>query len=251
VQGELERCITRRTQSLVRVVGASRTDAGVHARGQMAHFDIPTESAPLDSAKFEFTLNRMLPGDIRVRQVETAPTEFCEADRSEEHLGKPWHAIYRAKSKLYSYRVSTGLSHDPLERLYRHHEWRSAQLGFNAEAFRLAVAVFVGTHDFSSFTNTAPGQVMNNFNPLLLNPVRTVKSASVTDEGDGRFRIDFVLNGALYRMVRNMVGAALEVACGVLTVDDIVRIMCARDRQMAPRTAPACGLCLEHVFYDE
>jgi tRNA pseudouridine38-40 synthase len=251
VQGELERCIARRAQRLVRVVGASRTDAGVHARGQMAHFDLPVESAPHDLSKFEFTLNRMLPSDIRVRKVEAAPTAFCQKNRREEHLGKPWHAIYCAKGKLYSYRISTGLTYDPLERQCRHYEWRSVQHGFDADAFRRAVQVFVGSHDFTSFTNAAPGQTVGADNPLMRNPVRTVERASVMDEGGGRFRVDFLLSGALYRMVRNMVGAALEVGCGLLTVDDVTRILQARDRHGAPRSAPACGLCLEHVFYDE
>jgi tRNA pseudouridine38-40 synthase len=194
----------------------------------------------------------MLPDDIRVSCIEPAPAQqrlVYNSDAHAAHADKPWHAIYCASGKLYSYRMSTTRNHDPQERLYRYHEWRAARFGFDIAAFERAVSVFVGTHDFTSFANAAPPAGGHQLTPVLRDPVRTVQRVAVIDEGGGRYRADFRITGALYKMVRNMVGAALAVGCGKLTVDDIVSLLEAKDRTLAPQSAPAHGLCLEEVHY--
>lgn len=249
MQGALEAQLTQKLGgTLVRVVGASRTDTGVHARGQMVHFDLPARAALRNEeqlGKFEFTLNRMLPPDVRVFQLEKAPN-------AEGALRDRFSAIYDAVAKLYSYRVSVAAVPDPLERLYRHHEWRCGnEAGFDMGKAVEAAKVFEGTHDFTAFTNMGP-KLRNGANvaPVMKNPVRTVRSVCIVDEGRGRFRLDFVLEGALYRMVRNMVGGVLEVGVGRMEVDDLRRLLEERDRTKAPKSASARGLCLEHVYYD-
>lgn len=177
--------------------------------------------------------------------------------RGEDRRGKSepddafFNAIYDARAKLYSYRISVEDVPNPLERLHRFHYWRGAVTAFDVDAVRAAGQVFVGRHDFTAFTNAGP-KVREGHVPaaVVRNPVRTVRSVTVVDEGAGRFRIDVVLEGALYRMVRNFVGAMLEVGAGTFALDDLPRILESRCRNLAPRGAPAHGLCLEEVYYD-
>lgn len=228
----------------MRVVGASRTDTGVHARGQMAHFDLPSRAAlrgEEEVARFEFTMNRMLPLDVRMFDVEPAP---------EGEGGREFNAIFDAKGKLYSYRVCVGKTMDPLERLYRYHEWRCEGDGFDVAAAAEAAGVFEGTHDFTAFTNAGPKPRGGLVAAVVKNPVRTVRSVRVVDEGEGNLRFDFVLEGALYRMVRNMVGGILEVGTGRLDVEGLHGMLGGKERRLAPKGAPAHGLCLETVMYD-
>ena len=109
VCGEIERALAQRFQQRILVIGASRTDAGVHARGQAVHFDVPLEvKVPITSQKLEVSLNALLPHDVRVYHVEPAPER--------DELGRPWHAIRWATGKLYSYRLQSGGILDPLLR---------------------------------------------------------------------------------------------------------------------------------------
>ena len=261
IQAELEKAITKKVGSHVRVVGASRTDSGVHARGQGVHFDVSYERAAkelMDIQKFEFTLNRMLPRDIRVTRVGEAPGYD---DNNREHKmdilpsgprgsTRPWHSIYCSTGKLYTYRFSVGDVLDPMQRLYRHHEWRASKKSFSDLLLRDAASKFVGVHDFSAFTNTsiAPNGLTAS---VLVNPIRTIRSADVIDEGGGMYRIEFRIDGAMYRMIRNVMGTILNVACGALDVDGIDEVFASRDRRNAPKSAPAHGLCLEEVFYED
>lgn len=262
VQGTLERCLERKFGQLIRVVGASRTDTGVHARGQAVHFDIPLEKALHGEeriSKLQFTMNQMLPDDVTVTNLSLAPCHHAEESASDETLGmaqrqpphwRQWHAIYNSRGKLYSYRICTDQVCDPLDRLYRHFEWRANRLGFSEDLLRQATQKFEGSHDFSAFTNTActpPGIVP----PLHTNPVRTIRRANVVKERDGMYKIEFYLDGALYRMVRNVVGTILHVACGKMELSHIDTLFAYKDRRLVPKSAPAKGLCLEKVFYDD
>jgi tRNA pseudouridine38-40 synthase len=262
VQAAVERQLSRKLNgAVVRVVGASRTDSGVHARGQVAHFDMPVEAAAAqlgDAAKidnFQFTMNRMLPPDIRMYDLEVAPCVPKRKRGEAEDSGVAvFNAIYDVSAKLYSYRVSVARTPDPLERQHRFHDWRGVSAGFQRERLQRAATVFVGSHDFTAFTNAGPKVAVGDVPAAVVrNPVRTVRSVTVVDEtagGEGRFRVDFVLEGALFRMVRNMMGAILEVGAGRLEAEDVQRILEARDRQFAPRGSPAHGLCLERVYFD-
>lgn len=262
VQGTLEDSLSRKFKQLVRVVGASRTDTGVHARGQAVHFDIPAEQGlgrNDDVQKLQFTLNQMLPSDIRISNVSLAPqivrARFSDGYQSEgddnaEAKYRQWHAMYNAKGKLYSYRICTGPICDPLERLYRHFEWRAAKFGFSEDLFKQATHKFIGSHDFSAFTNnscTPPGFER----PVLINPVRTVRTADVIKEKEDMYRIDFSIDGAMYRMIRNIVGTILDVSCGRMELSSIDDLFLSKDRRLVPKSAPAKGLCLENVFYDD
>lgn len=218
----------------MRVVGASRTDAGVHARGQGVHFDVPGRP---DVASLQFSLNQMLPPDIRLRSVSLAPPGARHA----------WHAIFRAQGKRYSYRFSTRRVYDPLHGGFRMHEYRAAQGRFCELRLRQAADCFVGTRDFTAFANSAPAMK----NGLTVSPVRTVRSIGVRREGEGHFRLDFDIDGALYKMIRNVTGMLLDIACGEREADEIPRIFESKDRKRVSKSAPARGLCLEEVFYDD
>lgn len=258
IQGALEESISRKFGQQIRAVGASRTDTGVHARGQAMHFDVPIAKALRDEdevKKFHFTLNQMLPPDVRVPHVSVAPsivTNQGESTTKQIATGpveRPWHAIYNATGKLYTYRLSTGSVFDPLARLYRYHEWRAAKHGFSEELMREATNRFVGSHDFSAFTNaTHPPPGFEP--PVLSNPIRHIHSADVIDEGDGLYRIEFRISGAMYRMIRNIVGTILDVSCGKMDISHIDTLFASRDRRLVPKSASAKGLCLEKVFYD-
>lgn len=234
VQGELEAALSRRSGALVRVVGASRTDAGVHARGQGVHFDVP--GSP-DLRGLQFSVNQMLPPDIRMRDV-------CVAPEGEKHA---WHAIFRAQGKRYSYRFSTRKVYDPLQNSFRMYEYRAAQGRFCERRLREAADRFVGTRDFTAFANSVPTLP----NGLKVSPIRTVRSIDILREEDGHIRLDFDIDGALYKMIRNVTGTLLDVACGKMEVEDIPRLFESRDRKLVSKSAPARGLCLEEVFYDD
>lgn len=208
VQAAVERQLSRKLNgAVVRVVGASRTDSGVHARGQVAHFDMPAAVAAKqlgDSAlvnNFEFTMNRMLPSDIRLYDLERAPRVRKRKPGTRVYAEETavFNAIYDVSAKLYSYRVSVARTPDPLERQYRFHDWRGAAAGFQHERLQRAADVFVGIHDFTAFTNAGPKVPVGGVPAAVVrNPFRTVRSVTVVDEsagGAGRFRIDYVLEG--------------------------------------------------------
>ena len=246
VQGELNAALRTRFGGVdIATLGASRTDAGVHARGQCAHADLPV--APLDGAPLELLehqINRLLPDDARVHDLRPAPAPQAWQARE----GLPWHAIANAAGKRYAYRLTARRgSADPLGRLYRGHvAYRAVDFGRLDDA----LACFVGEHDFAAFANNAPG-----FDPSgnARSTTRAIRSATLLDEGGGDATLTFELDGALYKMVRNVVGAAVAVADGALHRDAIPALLApgARRADNPAKAAPACGLCLEEVYYDD
>jgi len=205
----------------VPVVGSGRTDAGVHARGQIAHFKW---SEKLDLDKLLFSLNGLLPRDIRVSKVEEALTHF--------------HAQYDASGKEYHYYLYTDKVMDPFRRSQCWHLHR----GLDRALLNQAAELFVGKHDFTSFANErASGNVSRN-------PVRTIYRLDII-EVEGGLRLEFEGDGFLYKMVRNIVGAVVAVASGRITFDDLKRIFEVKDRGLAPMAAPAQGLFLVRVHY--
>ncbi|PXF47918.1 tRNA pseudouridine synthase A [Gracilariopsis chorda] len=167
IQGEIEKAIERKLCTRVRVVGASRTDSGVHARGQSIHFDVPEQKAAREMCnmqKFEFTLNQLLPNDVILTKLELAPhvihtaiPMFKQASLKtiQEPKLRPWHSIFCSTGKLYTYRFSIATNLDPMDRLYRYHEWRASRFGFSEQRLREATERFLGSHDFSAFTNAS------------------------------------------------------------------------------------------------
>lgn len=220
VQGVLEDAITTAFGVASPVLGASRTDRGAHATGQVASASLPADR---DSAALQAALNRALADDVRVLAVAPVPAHF--------------HPRRDATRKRYRYDVWNG-SPCPADVLGR--VWH-VQRPLDARAMARACPVFVGTHDFSSFA-TRPNFEQRNM-------VRTVTRMDLADDSP-RVRIVIEADGFLYKMVRNLVRALAKVGEGRGSAADLAAMLAARDRRAAPGSAPASGLCLEAVYYD-
>jgi tRNA pseudouridine38-40 synthase len=216
VQGELERAISQVCDEAVRVTGAGRTDAGVHASGQV--IDFRTASA-LDGATIGRGVNALLPEDIAVSALEPA--------------GEDFHARFSATGRTYEYRIRHRAERDPLE---RHRELALAG-PLDVAAMRDASARLVGRRDFSSFA-AGPGGV------------RSVRSADWCEQAD-LLRFEISADAFLRGMVRAIVGTILWVGRGKIDTRTFERIVAESDRAMAGPSAPAKGLCLVAVEYDE
>lgn len=203
------------------VIGSGRTDAGVHALNQIAHFKTEHE---ISVNRLRLALNGLLPRDIRVKKVEIVSCNF--------------HSQYDAIGKEYHYHLFLDRVLDPFRRLYCWHVLRKLNLALLPEA----AALFVGEHDFTSFANEPQG------GSVVKNPVRTINRLDVFPI-EGGVRLEFEGNGFLYKMVRNIVGALVEVSSLRLALSDIPAIFEAKDRRSAPRAAPPQGLFLVKVYY--
>lgn len=203
----------------IELAAAGRTDAGVHAAGQVVNFftdgRIPIERVPM-------AVNSLLPRDISIRDAWEA--------------GRDFSARHSAVSKAYTYRIQTGRTPDPLATRYA---WHVRDL-LDAEAMRAAACILLGAHDFSAF-RAAGGAEMS--------PVRTIFETRTKRDDCGMIEMYFHANGFLYHMVRNIVGTLVDVGRGRKTVGDFARILESRDRRQASPTAPAEGLVLERVWY--
>lgn len=213
IESELNRCLTELLQEPIEVIGASRTDAGVHAMGNVAVFDTCSR---MPAEKISYALNQRLPEDIRIQKSEEVDAE--------------WHPRYCDSRKTYEYRIYRGEFPMPLKRLYALHIYYNVDL----EKMREAAKCFVGEHDFKSFCQVG-AQVKST--------VRTVFDVSIIEEG-----ADLVIRvtggGFLYNMVRIMAGTLLEVGKGKIEPGQISEIIQAKDREAAGPTAPAHGLTL-------
>lgn len=208
----------------VAVIGSGRTDAGVHAKAQIAHF---RWSEKLDRSKLLVSLNGLLPRDIRIKKVEEEAPDF--------------HAQYNATSKEYHYYLYLDQVMDPFKRNYCWHiHYRHVDISLLKEAAKF----FVGTHDFTSFANE------QHAGSVAKNPVRTIYRIDIC-EIEGGIRLKFAGNGFLYKMVRNIVGMLVEVASGRRPLEDISALFKAKDRRQAPMAAPPHGLFLFKVSYKE
>ncbi len=387
IQGEIEQALSTRFHRNIPVVGASRTDAGVHARGQAFHFDLlsselppvgvtSTSSPPFESgegvedirqqsffdvdefcSKLQHSMNRMLPLDIRIFNLQLAPStsavkittnystkltsptmsssSLSSSSSSSSSSSRPWHAIQAAKAKWYSYRFTLGPTlRNPMDRYtrthfvhrpsfaHRHrvsssssstattaiieqqldhqHQYlhSCALTKLDMDRLQYILKLFEGTHDFRAFG----GQLEQNekkrkvkITDKKFDTVRTVYKVElikeeeveedlngVADDTDfflgeeGNYRIDFLLQGALYKMVRNMVGTAMECWLGRISEDQVVTLLAQNsnnihgpwnknddyannghnNRQFQRRDnpckpAPPEGLTLECVYYDD
>lgn len=213
IESELNRCLTELLQEPIEVIGASRTDAGVHAMGNVAVFDTCSR---MPAEKISYALNQRLPEDIRIQKSEEVDAE--------------WHPRYCDSRKTYEYRIYRGEFPMPLKRLYALHIYYNVDL----EKMREAAKFFVGEHDFKSFCQVG-AQVKST--------VRTVYDVNIIEEG-----ADLVIRvtggGFLYNMVRIMAGTLLEVGKGKIEPGQIPEIIQAKDREAAGPTAPAHGLTL-------
>ena len=220
IQGKLEALLTKMCGEPVEIQGSGRTDAGVHAYGQVANFHGNTELSTEEIMEY---MTRYLPEDIGVIKVEKVPERF--------------HSRLNAKGKVYCYRVMTGNVPHVFDRryVYEHPE------RLDVAAMKEAAAMLVGTHDFKSFTSTKRGKKST---------VRTIESIDIALIGD-EVRFTYKGDGFLYHMVRILTGTLLEVGEGKRPVTDILQIIEAKNRENAGFLAPAKGLALMEVIYKE
>ncbi|WP_027410612.1 tRNA pseudouridine(38-40) synthase TruA [Anoxybacteroides tepidamans] len=220
VQGELERVLSNMHKGeAIRVAASGRTDAGVHAYGQVIHFDSPLH---LPSEAWKKALNAMLPDDIAVREVQEVDDSF--------------HARFSAVAKEYRYKIRIAREKDVFSRHYYYHY----PYPLDCQAIERALELVKGTHDFTSFCS-ARTEVEDR--------VRTIYEANIVCNHD-ELEFQWIGNGFLYNMVRILVGTMLEIGQGKRPWDCIPSILEARDRRLAGKTAPPHGLYLWEVFYD-
>lgn len=222
VQAELEAAIQRLTGESVRLRGAGRTDAGVHARGQVAAFSTAS-GIPLDA--WRAALNSRLPKDVAILSACAARPDFDPRR----------HAL----RKLYRYTIHADPVRPVLERRTRWH-WKGR---LDVAAMRAAAARLLGEHDFASFANQECAK-------LGKHTVRTVDAITI-DHGPPCLTISVEGRSFLYNMVRNIVGTLVDVGAGRFAPAEMDRILAARDRQQAGQGAPAHGLCLEWIQYPD
>ena len=218
VQGCLEHALARICNLPVRVHASGRTDSGVHALGQVAHFDPPPERGHIPWRR---ALNAILPGDVAVVAAQTAPPDF--------------HARFSASSKEYSYTLWTEPGYVLPQR--RPFVWPVS--GIDLDAMQEAADHLMGLHDFAAFQNVGTP---------VKSTVRELTRAHVTDAGLEKvwhFRAD----GFLKQMVRNIMGCLVEVGRGSPPPDRTPELLAIRNRSLLPATAPPQGLCLEKVTY--
>lgn len=227
IQGQLSDAIERITGERVLPQGSGRTDAGVHALGQVASFRL---EAPIPPANLLRALNRALPESIRVFAVEIVPPGF--------------HARHSAVEKTYEYRIFRGEICPPtLARFVYALNWP-----LNVEAMTRAAGFVLGEHDFTSFAANDPDAGSREQGCLEQNCVRKVLESSWTTEASQLvYRVTG--SGFLHHMVRNLVGTFLEVGRGSMAADSIPEVIAARSRGAAGPTAPARGLFLVRVTY--
>lgn len=216
IQGKIEEAIQKVTGENIEIFGSGRTDAGVHALGQVANFEIESK---IPAEKFKFAINQHLPEDIRVLSSEKTIEGF--------------HARFSAKRKTYLYRILTGEVKRPFERNIAYFVKGSLDI----EKMRSGAIHFIGEHDFSAFKSE--GSSARDF-------VRKIYSLEVIRRGD-IIEIEICGNGFLYNMVRIISGTLIEIGKG--RVLDIPAILSSKDRSLAGPTAPAHGLFLKEVIY--
>ena len=218
IQGKVEGVLSRLTGRPMELHGSGRTDAGVHALGQVANVKLPR---PFDPSELLRELNRYLPADIGVIAVEPAPERF--------------HARLNARSKTYRNRIWNSEIPNVLERSYLY----PLPEPLDVAAMEQAAADLVGTHDFRSFCG------LKRFKKST---IRTITDITITQHGS-EVRLEFTGNGFLMRMVRILAGTLVEVGLGQRAADAMPAVLAAQDRAAAGPALPAQGLALVRVEY--
>jgi len=221
IQGTIEQALSTLLKSPTRIIGAGRTDAGVHAQGQVAHFSTQSTFKP---DQLLYALNGMLPADIRIKNLHATLDTF--------------HAQISALSKEYHYHLWLEKIIDPFVSRYRLHFCYSH---FSLTLLQEAAQAFIGTHDFATFANVGS---------KVTTTVRTIQRITIVPQ-EGGVRLEFQGNGFLYKMVRNIVGTLLEVALGKKIGQQIPTMLAAHDRKVAGPAASPKGLFLMKIDYPE
>ena len=237
IQGELQKAIARVLGECPLPQGSGRTDAGVHALGQVASFPL---AAPIPPDNLQRALNRTLPAAIRVLRAEPALDGF--------------HARHSAVAKTYEYRIFRGVLCSPFLAPYVHHSrWK-----LDRAAMRQAAKAVTGDHDFTSLAATDPDLANrseedseDDAGPATRSSIRTIFSSEWSELPEDLLVYRVRGNGFLHRMVRNLVGTMLEIGRGQFPAGSMPTILEARSRSAAGPTAPARGLFLHSVEYPE
>lgn len=218
VEGTIEESIKKILQENIKIIGAGRTDSGVHASGQVANFLSNTENK-LNTILYR--LNKILPEDIRIKSIK--------------EVNKDFHARYKAKSKLYRYIIFNERISSPLNQLYSFH----VPMKLNVSKMKKAKKYLTGKHDFSSFATS--GSFTRDF-------IRTINK--ITIQKKGKFiHIKFKAKSFLRNMVRNIVGTLIEIGKGNISPESIKDILNVKDRRKIPKSASPQGLCLVKIEY--
>lgn len=223
IEGKLTKALQILLKEAPRLQAASRTDAGVHAHGQVVNFFVESPS-PIDLGKLRHSLNSLLPRDISVKGLSLAPPAF--------------HPTLDCSAKEYRYHLFTGKVMMPHRRFFT---WHRPHI-FNAQIVQETAQLLTGEHDFAAFVNS-PKQCS------YTNTVRTVDKIEVVQRSADEFY--FVVTGKnfLYKMVRNIVGTLVYISEGRLSASELSLILKSKQRVAAGMTAPACGLTLYKVNY--
>lgn len=222
VQEEVEKTLKKMNNGqTITIFGSGRTDAGVHASGQVIHFDYP-EERPLE--KMRFALDTQTPDDIAVKSIDIVPETF--------------HARYHAKGKTYEFRVDIGKPRSPFRRFYASYYPYPLDL----DKIEAALQDLLGTHDFTSFC--ASGSSVDD-------KTRTIYEASMrVNQTRDELVFTFTGDGFLYKMIRILVGTLLKIGNNRIEANAIPKIIAAKDRNLAGPTAHPEGLYLVEVLYD-
>jgi tRNA pseudouridine38-40 synthase len=224
VQEIVEAALAKLFPSLPRLHSSSRTDTGVHALGMVAHFEVPKAEARMTPHKLSLALNAHLPPDIRTVSAAKASEKF--------------HARFDAGGKQYRYVV---WNHPAMNPLLRHSAWHVPRK-LAVKRMRAAAKFFVGKHDFQSFTSN-PGYKRST-------TVRRLTRCDVKKSG-AQFTVVIEGDGFLYKMCRGIVGTIVQAGLGKFPPEEIKTMLAKADRRVAGMTAPAHGLVLWKVFYEQ
>ncbi|RAL23288.1 tRNA pseudouridine(38-40) synthase TruA [Thermoflavimicrobium daqui] len=218
IQGTLEKVLSQLTGEEIQIYGSGRTDAGVHALGQVCHF---STNSPIPVDKYLYILRRLLPRDIVVQSCEEVPCDF--------------HARKSAYWKTYRYQIETSrIPHIFMRRFYTHRPFV-----LDTKAMQEAGQLLLGTYDFTSFCSAKT---------VIEDRVRTIYDCQILKESNS-ILIEVTGNGFLYNMVRIIAGTLYEVGRGIRSAQEIVQILAAKDRTKAGPTFPPEGLILLQVGY--
>lgn len=222
VQGEIEKTLKMMNNGQgITIFGSGRTDAGVHAIGQVIHFDYP-EERPLE--RMRYALDTQTPEDIACREVAIVKDDF--------------HARYHVIEKTYEFRVDIGKPRSPFRRFYA----SFYPYPLDLDKIQRALPDLLGTHDFTSFCATGSS---------VEEKVRTIYQAEMTVNATGdELLFTFRGDGFLYKMIRILVGTLLKIGNGRMAVDSLPKVIAAKDRNAAGPTAHPEGLYLKEVKYE-
>ena len=219
IQGKIENVLTSMTGTKIEIIGSGRTDAGAHAKGQVANFKT---TSTMECAAMLDHLNRYLPRDIVVKEIEEVPERF--------------HARYNANGKKYSYYVWNNNVPSAFERNYSYH----LPVELDIDKMNEACSKLVGTHDFIGFSSLKKSKKST---------VRTINEITIQKEGD-LLHFTFIGEGFLYKMIRIIMGTLLEIGEGITDPENIDAIFESGIRSNAGMTVPSQGLFLDEVYYD-